>query len=50
VFAKVAGKEPPDLTFWVLRTPVPAFVGFEGPFFVDGPRWRIELFSPRWPK
>ena len=50
VFAKVAGKEPPDLTFWVLAGPVPAFVGFEGPFFVDGPKWRIELSSPRRPK
>ena len=50
VVAKVAGKEPPDLTFWVLREAVPAFVGFEGPFFADGPRWRVELSSPRWPK
>jgi len=50
VFAKVAGKEPPDLKFWVLGGSVPAFVKFEGPFFVDGPVWRIELSSPRWPK
>jgi hypothetical protein len=50
VFAKVAGKEPPDLKFWVLGGSVPAFVKFEGPFFVDGPIWRIELSSPRWPK
>ena len=50
VFAKVAGKEPPDLKFWVLAGPVPAFVKFEGPLFVAGPVWRIELSSPRWPK
>jgi hypothetical protein len=50
VFAKVAGKEPPDLKFWVLGGSVPAFVKFEGPFFVEGPIWRIELSSPRWPK
>jgi hypothetical protein len=50
IFAKVAGKEPPDLKFWVLGGTVPAFVKFEGPFFVDGPVWRIELSSPRWPK
>ena len=50
VFAKVAGKEPPDLKFWVLGGPVPAFVRFEGPFFLNGPPWRIELSSPRWPK
>jgi hypothetical protein len=24
-------------------------VKFEGPFFVAGPIWRIELFAPRWP-
>jgi hypothetical protein len=50
VFAKVAGKEPPDLKFWVLGGSTPAFVKFEGPFFVEGPIWRIELSSPRWPK
>ena len=50
VFAKVAGKEPPDLKFWVLPGSVPAFVGFEGPFFLNGPAWRIDLSSPRWPK
>ncbi len=50
VFAKVAGKEPPDLKFWVLGGPVPAFVKFEGPFFAQGSIWRIELSSPRWPK
>jgi hypothetical protein len=50
VFAKVAGKEPPDLKFWVLAGSAPTFVKFEGPFFVQGPVWRIELSSPRWPK
>jgi hypothetical protein len=49
VFAKVAGKEPPDLKFWVLGGSPPAFVKFEGPFFVQGPIWRIELSAPRWP-
>src|SRR5207245_10946336 len=50
VFAKVAGKQPPDLKFWVLGGSAPAFVKFEGPFFIEGPVWRIELSSPRWPK
>jgi hypothetical protein len=50
VFAKVVGKDPPDLKFWVLGGTPPAFVKFEGPFFVQGPIWRIELFAPRWPK
>jgi hypothetical protein len=47
---QVAGKDPPNLKFWVLGGSAPAFVKFEGPFFVDGPIWRIELSSPRWPK
>jgi hypothetical protein len=50
IFAKVAGKDPPNLTFWVLTGSAPAFVKFEGPFFAGGPVWRIELSSPRWPK
>ena len=47
---KVVGKDPPDLKFWVLGGIPPAFVKFEGPFFAQGPTWRIELFAPRWPK
>jgi len=50
VVAKVVGKDPPDLRFWVLGGTPPAFVKFEGPFFAQGPIWRIELFAPRWPK
>jgi hypothetical protein len=50
IFAKVAGKEPPDLKFWVLSGIPPAFVKFEGPFFYEGPIWRIEHSAPRWPK
>ena len=26
----------------------PAFVKFEGPMFLNGPPWRIELTGPRW--
>ena len=50
VFAKVAGKEPPDMKFWVLSGSVPTFAKFEGPFFFQGPVWQIELSAPRWPK
>jgi len=50
IFAKVAGKEPPDLKFWVLGGTPPAFVKFRGPVLPRGPIWRIELSSPRWPK
>jgi hypothetical protein len=29
---------------------LPAFVRVEGPFYMKGPVWRIELTSPRWPE
>ena len=50
VFAAIAGKEPPDLRYWLTASEVPTFVKFEGPFFLNGPVWRIELAAPRWPK
>jgi hypothetical protein len=50
IFAAVAGKEPPDLRYWILGGDVPAFVKFEGALFLNGPVWRIELTTPAWPK
>jgi hypothetical protein len=40
-FASLLGKELPVLTYWMVRGEVPAFVRFEGPFFMDGPVWRV---------
>jgi hypothetical protein len=50
IFAAVAGKEPPDLRYWLVGGDVPAFVKFEGALFLNGPVWRIELTVPAWPK
>jgi hypothetical protein len=50
IFAAVAGKEPPDLRYWLLGGDVPAFVKFEGSLFLNGPVWRIELTAPTWPR
>jgi hypothetical protein len=50
IFATVAGKEPPDLKYWLVGGAVPAFVKFEGAFFLNGPVWRVELAVPTWPK
>jgi hypothetical protein len=50
IFATIAGKEPPDLRYWLTASDVPTFVKFEGPFFLNGPVWRIEIASPRWPR
>ena len=49
VIATILGKEPPDLYYWITRSPAPSFVKFEGPFSVNGPRWRVEMTAARWP-
>ena len=48
LFTTVLGRVPPDYHAWVVTDDVPAFVRFEGPLYVQGPVWRIQLTSPRW--
>jgi hypothetical protein len=48
VVASVIGKQPEPIRFWLTEGRVPTFVKFEGPLYVDGPAWRIELASLRW--
>jgi hypothetical protein len=50
VVASILGKEPPEVRYWIATGTAPAFVKFEGPLFLKGPRWRIELSAPRWPE
>jgi hypothetical protein len=50
LIAPLVGKQPPDSHVWVLGGEAPAFVKSEGPLFLGGPVWRIELVSPVWPK
>lgn len=47
--AKAVGKYPPDYHFWFLSGEAPAFLAAELPLYTEGPIWRIELTSPRWP-
>jgi hypothetical protein len=49
LFATVLGRVPPDSDVWIVTADVPAFVRFEGPLFLAGPVWRIQLASPRGP-
>jgi hypothetical protein len=49
LFASLLGRMPPDNHAWIVTADVPAFVKFEGPLVMNGPAWRIELTSPRWP-
>lgn len=50
LLAPLVGKQPPDIHVWVLGGEAPAFVKMEGPFSLGGPRWRLELVSPVWPR
>jgi len=47
--APLIGKEPPTLRYWILGGDVPAFLRFEGPMFMNGPPWRVDLTGPGWP-
>jgi hypothetical protein len=49
LFASLLRRMPPDNHAWIVTADVPAFVKFEGPLYMNGPAWRIELTSPRWP-
>jgi hypothetical protein len=44
--APLLGKQPPDMHVWVLTGDAPAFVKLEGPLYIGGPVWRIELATP----
>jgi hypothetical protein len=48
ILAPLVGRQPQDLLAWVLEGSAPAFVRMEGPLFMGGPSWRIELASPIW--
>ena len=46
--AALVGKDPPDVSYWMVGGASPTFVRFEGPLSADGPIWRAELGGPRW--
>ena len=50
LMAPLLGKEPADTHVWILDGEAPAFVKSEGPLYLGGPIWRIELTSPVWPQ
>lgn len=49
ILAWLAGKNPPDLRYWLVNGEVPAFVKFEGAMFLNGPVWRLEMTAVEWP-
>jgi hypothetical protein len=48
LLAPLLGKQPPDTHVWILGGDAPAFVKSEGPLYLGGPAWRIELTGPVW--
>jgi hypothetical protein len=50
MIAPLVGKQPADTEIWVAGGEAPAFVKSEGPLYVGGSTWRIEMISPVWPR
>lgn len=48
VVATLVGKQPEAIRFWLSAGRVPTFVKFEGPMYLGGPPWRVELAAIRW--
>ena len=48
--ASLLGKHPPDFHYWLSKGEVPTFLAFEGPFYLNGPIWRVELAAPQFAK
>jgi hypothetical protein len=48
VVAPFLGKQPEDTHIWILGGDAPSFVKLEGPLYLGGPIWRIELATPKW--
>ncbi len=49
VVAPLIGKQPQDTYVWISEGDAPTFLKSEGPFYVGGPSWRLELAVPSWP-
>lgn len=50
MIAPLVGKQPADISVWVVCGEAPAFVKLEGPLYMGGPVWGIEMTSPVWPR
>jgi hypothetical protein len=47
--APIIGKQPSDITLWVLDGEVPMLIRLEGALYPRGPTWNMVLSSPAWP-
>ena len=46
MIAPLIGKQPANISVWVVGGEAPAFVRLEGPLYLGGPVWTVELTSP----
>ncbi len=46
--APLIGKQPADTNVWMVGGIAPAFVKAEGPLYMGGPIWSIEMTGPVW--
>jgi hypothetical protein len=44
--ATLVGKQPPDSHIWVAEGEAPTFLRSAGPFYEEGPIWRVEFAAP----
>ncbi len=49
LLAPVMGMQPKETVVWMSGGEVPAFARLEGPTFLGGPRWTVEMSRPSWP-
>jgi hypothetical protein len=48
LIAPLLGKQPADINVWIAGGEAPTFVKLEGPLYLGGPIWRVQLTSPVW--
>ena len=48
IIAPLLGKQPANTSVWIAGGQAPAFVKLEGPLYLGGPIWSIEMTSPVW--
>lgn len=49
VIAPVVGMQPKPTEVWMSGGEVPAFGRLQGPTFLGGPQWTVEVAKPSWP-
>jgi hypothetical protein len=48
--APLLNKQPEDIKVWISGGEAPAFVRLDGPLFLGGPTWSLQMSSPVWPQ